>query len=119
MLQLLLERTLYYQVSSKSKKLVLLLATSTLIIRTRLEAVEIVETAETVETVETFETAGVGKNGKKNEGEYPKNLARVLCIRYNITFQKKSVLVLALFDSNSKVNVIYPIFAKELSLSVK
>ena len=45
------------------------------------------------------------------------NLARVLCIRYPINFGKKSVS--ALFDSGSKVNTVYPAFAKVLSLPIR
>ena len=45
------------------------------------------------------------------------NLARVLCIRYAINFGKKSVL--ALFDSSSEVNAVYPAFTKELGLPIR
>ena len=45
------------------------------------------------------------------------NLARVPCIRYPIKFRNKSVLVL--FDSGSKVNAVYPAFAKELGLPIR
>ena len=44
-------------------------------------------------------------------------LARVLCIRYSINFRTK--FVLALFDLSSKINAVYPTFAKELGLSIK
>lgn len=63
------------------------------------------------ETVKTVETAGAGKNSKKSGGEYPEYFVKVLCIRYPITFWKKFVLVLALLDSNGKINAIYPTFA--------
>ena len=55
---------------------------------------------------EVVEAAEVGKDGKGSEGEYP-NLAQVPYIWYPITFRKKFVSVLALLDSDSKVNVIY------------
>lgn len=59
------------------------------------------------------ETAGADRDIK-----YPDtNLAQVLCIRYTIIFQKKSVL--ALFDLSSEVNVIYSIFAKKLRISIR
>ena len=45
------------------------------------------------------------------------NFAQVLCICYIINFRKKSVL--ALFDLDSKVNVVYPIFAKQLGLPIR
>ena len=72
-----------------------------------------------VETAEAVETAGAGtKNGEESEGEYL-NLAWVPCIWYPITFRKKSVLVLVLFDSGSKVNAIHPTFARELGLPIR
>ena len=70
------------------------------------------------EAVETTETAEKGKDGKKSKGEYP-NLTRVPCIRYPITFRKKSVPVSALLDSGSEVNAIHPTFARELGLSIR
>ena len=63
------------------------------------------------EVIEAIETARADKNGKKSEGKYPKNLARVSYIWYPITFQKKSVLMSALLDSGSEVNAIHPNFA--------
>ena len=63
------------------------------------------------EVVEAVEATGASNNGKENEGEYPKNLARDPYIRYRITFQKNSVPMLALFDSGNKVNGIYRTFA--------
>ena len=48
-----------------------ILTTSTPVTGTKEEAVE---TAKTAETAKAIETAGAGKNGKKSEGEYPKNL---------------------------------------------
>lgn len=50
-------------------------------------------------------------------GEYLKtNLIQVPYIRYAIIFYEKPVS--ALFDSKSEVNIICPIFAKELGLSI-
>ena len=46
-------------------------------------------------------------------------LIQVPYIWYSITFRKKSVPVLALFDSGSEVNTIYPTFAKELGLPIR
>ena len=47
------------------------------------------------------------------------NLAQVLCIWYPINFQKKFVIMSALFDLGNKINAIYPIFAKELELPIR
>ena len=77
------------------------------------------EAVETTEIMEAVETAGAGKNGKKSEGEYLKNLVQVPCIWYYIIFWKKSVHVSALFDSDSKINTIHPTFVKELGLLIK
>ena len=41
---------------------------------------------ETIETAKAVETAGTGNDGEKSKSEYPKNLARVPCIQYSITF---------------------------------
>ena len=89
--------------SPEDKKLVLVSATSTLVTRTR---------------AETVETAEVGEDGDESEGECP-NLVRIPCIRYSITFRKKSVPVLALFDSGNEVNAIHSTFARELALSIR
>ena len=101
MLHLSLEGTLLEQVSLKFeaqvKNLVSVLVTSTPVIETREEAVETAKAA--------------GKDGKESEGEYSKNLAWFLCIRYLITFRKMFVPVLALFDSSSEVNAIHLTFA--------
>ena len=70
-----------------------------------------------MEIAKADETAGTGKNGGKNKGKYPDNLAQVLCIRYSINFRKKFVLVL--FDLSSKINMVYPAFAKELGLLIR
>ena len=94
--------------SPEGKKLVSVLATSTPVTGTR---------AETIETAEAVGTAEVGENGDESEGECP-NLARVPCIRYPITFRKKSVPVSALLDSGSEVNAIHPTFARELGLPI-
>ena len=100
------EGTLRHQVFPRAKKLVSVLATSTLMTETR------------GETVKTMETAREGKDGEESERKYP-NLVRVPCIQYPITFRKKSVPVLALLDSKSEVNAIHPTFAQELGLSIK
>ena len=115
MLYLLLEGTLLKQVSLESeskervKKLVSVSAISMPVTGTREEAVE---------TVEAVETAKISKDGEKSEGEYP-NLAQVPCIRYPITFWKKSMSMLALFDLGSEVNAIYPTLAWELGLLIR
>ena len=83
------------------KKLVSVLATSTPVTGTREEAVEAAEFVETIR---------IGKDDEESKGEYP-NLARVPCIRYPITFRKKSVFMLVLLDSGSKVNAIHPTLA--------
>ena len=93
-------------------------------IGTRENAVETMKTCKTAEAVETgkiIETAEANKNGKKSkDGENPKsNLTQVPCIWYPIIFWKKNVPMLALFDSNSKINAIYLIFSKELGLSIR
>ena len=95
--------------SPKVKKLVSVLATSTPVTGTR---------AEIVETAKTFGTAKVNEDGNKSEGECP-NLAQVPCIRYPITFRKKSVSMSALLDSGSEVNAIHPTLAQKLGLPVR
>ena len=74
---------------------------------------------ETVEIIKAVETAGIGKDGEESKSEYLENIARVPCIQYPITFWKKSVPILALFDLGSKVNAIYLTFARELDLSIR
>lgn len=88
------------------KKLVLVLATLTLVSEAREAAVETAEIAETVRS-------------KNDEGgKYAKtSLVQVLFIQYPIIFWKKSVLIV--FDFGNKVNVIYPTFAKELGLLIR
>ena len=107
------KRPLRQQVSAKEEigiiKLVSVLATSTPMTETKEEEVEAAESVRTVE---------VGKDNKKSEGEYP-NLARVPCIRYPITFRKKSVSMSALLDSGSKVNAIHPTLARKLGLPIR
>ena len=71
------------------------------------------------EAIETAETVGVSKDDKENEDEYPENLVWVLCIWYPITFWKKSMPVLVLFNSDSEVNAIHPTFALKLRLFIK
>ena len=89
----------------KSQKTSVSLATSMAVIGTKREVVQTVK--------------AIGKNGKESKGKYPKNLAQVPCIWYPITFWKKSVSVLALFDSGSAVNSIYSPFTQELGLSIR
>ena len=82
----------------------------------------VIETREkVVETAKAVETTGAGKDGKKSEGDknLRSNLAQVLCIRYPVTFQKKSVLMSTLFDLSSKVNTIHLTVAKELGFFIK
>ena len=71
-----------------------------------------------VKTAGIIETARTGKD-ESESGEYPKSFVRILYIRYLITFQKKFVPMLALFDSNSEVNIISLTFAQELRLSIR
>ena len=85
------------------KKLVSVLATSTPVTETREEEVGTVE---------------AGKDGEESEGEY-RNLTRVPCIRYPVTFRKKSVSMSALLDSGSEVNAIHPTLARELGLPIR
>ena len=92
--------------SPGAKKLVSSTVTSTPMTETRREAVE------------TAEIAGKGRDGKESKNEYS-NLARVPCIRYPITIQKKFVPVSALLDSGSEVNTIHPTYTQELGLSMK
>ena len=114
MLQLSPKGILYYQVSSKTKKLVSVSATSTLVTGTRKETVE---TVKAVEMTKAVDIAGTGKDSGKSEDEYQKNLARILCIRYSSNFEKKFVSVP--FDLSSEVNAVYLAFAKELGLSIR
>ena len=95
---------------TRCKKLVLVLATSTPVTRTKEKAVE---------TAKTVETAGIGKDGKESVGKYPKNLVQVPYIRYHITFQKNSVPMSALLGSSNEVNAIYLTFAQELGLPIR
>ena len=85
------------------------LATSTPVTGTKEEAVE---------TVKAYETTEVDKDSKESKSEYP-NLTRVLCIRYLITFQKKSVSMSALLDSGSEVNAINSTLVRELGLPIR
>ena len=77
-------------------------------------------TATRKKAAETIKSARAGKDGKDDKGgKYSRNLVRVPYIRYSITFQRKSVSILALFDLGSKVNAIHPTFVQELKLSIK
>ena len=119
MLHLSLGEILFKQVSLESeseegvKKLMSVLATSTLVTGIKEKAIE---TAKSVETVEAIETAEVGKDSEESKDEYS-NLARVLCIRYSITIRKKSVL--ALLDSGIEINTIHSSLARELELPIR
>lgn len=91
----------------------LVLVISTLLTVTREKTVETIETTLTAETTRAI-IAGKNEKGGKYLGT---NLAQVLYIYYLIFFQRKSVL--AFFDSDNKVNAIYPAFAKEPILSIR
>ena len=91
------------------------LATFTPVTETREEKDK---TAEAVETNEAVKSTEVGKGGVESKGEYL-SLARVPCIRYPITFRKKSVSMLALLDSGSEVNAIHPTLVQKLGLSIR
>ena len=73
---------------------------------------------EMVDIAEAIESAKVSKDGTESKGEYP-NLAQVPCIQYPITFRKKSMSMLALFDSGSEVNAIHLTLARKLGLPVR
>ena len=68
--------------------------------------------------VEAVESTEVGKGGAESKGEYP-SLARAPCIRYPITFRKKSVSMSAFPDSGSEVNAIHPTLARKLGLPIR
>ena len=88
----------------------LIFATSTPVTATRENIVE------TAITTETIQTARIDK--KSEDDEYLRtNLARVLYIRYPITFWRK--FVLALLGLGSEVNIIHPTFAQELGLLIR
>ena len=70
-----------------------------------------------VETAKVAESAGADKDKKRSIGKYLENLTQVLCICYPINLGKKSML--ALFDSDSKVNAVYPAFSKKLGLFIR
>ena len=101
--------------ASEAKKLMSVSATSTPVTEARDKADE---TAEAIEIVEAVESIEVGKGRAESKGEYP-SLARVPCIRYPITFRKKSVSLSALLDSGSEVNAIHPTLAQKLGLPIK
>ena len=96
----------------EAKKLVSVSVTSMPVTGTRAEIVEATEAVETIKAVEATEvvgTAEIGEDGNESKDKCP-NLARVLCIRYPITFRKNFVPVLALIDLGSEVNAIHPTF---------
>lgn len=68
------------------------------------------------EEAKPVETAGAGKDGEESESV---NFVQVLYIRYLITFGKKSMPVLTLFDSGNEVNTIYLTYARELGLPIR
>ena len=83
---------------------------------TRKKAIGTIKIAEIIEDIKI---AGIGKDSKENKGgeNLRSNLAQVLCIQYLINLRKKSVSTL--FDSGSKINAVYPTFAKELGLLIR
>lgn len=83
------------------------------------ETAKIAGIARTAESAKAAEVSEAGKDGEESEGKYLKNLIWVSCIWYPINFQKKSIPVLVLFDSDSKINTIYPTFVKELSFFIR
>ena len=89
------------KLESGVKKLVSVLATFMPVTGTRKKAVE---------------TAEVGKDSAESKSKYP-NLVQVSCIRYPITFWKKSVS--ALFDLGDEVNAIHLTLARELELFIR
>ena len=108
--------------SPEAKKLVLVSATSTPVIENRektVETIKAIETAEAVKTAKAIKAAGTGKDGEKSRNEYLENLAQVPYVWYPITFRKKFVPVLVLFDSSSEVNAIHPTFTSGLSLPIR
>ena len=98
------------ELKKEVKKLVFVAATSILVIVTRKEAFE------TFENTQTSKSTRAGKDGEG--GEYPRtNLVQVPCIRYPITFERKSVLVL--LNLNNEINTIHPTFAQELGFAIR
>ena len=73
---------------------------------------------EVIEIDEAIETTEVDKDGEESKGDYL-NLGQVLCIWYSITFWKKSVSVLVLFDSGSEINAIHSTLTRELGLLIR
>lgn len=103
--------TLSNVLKTRCKKQVLVSATYTLVTKTRKKAIETAGIAKTV---------GISKNNKESKGgRYPGNLAQIPYIQYFITFWKRSVPMMALFDCGSEINAIYPTFAQELGLFIK
>ena len=100
------------------------LPTFTLVTGTENKEVKTAKTsksAKMVETAKAVETTRAGKDGKQSKGgeNLRLNLVQIPCIWYSVTFQKKSMPVFTLLDLGSKVNAIYPNFAKELDLLIK
>lgn len=69
------------------------------------------------ETNGTIEAVDNGKDGKGDK--YAWNLIPVLYIPYSTTFQRKSMPMLALFDSGSGVNAIQLTFVQESELFIR
>ena len=84
------------------KKQVSVLATFTLVIITRKKVLGNAETSE---------------NSKNGDEDLETNFLWVFYIRYPIIFQKQ--FILALLNSKSKVNAIYPNFTKELGFPIR
>lgn len=87
---------------NKSQKLISVLVTSMPVTTTRAKVVEI-----------------PGANEDNKDNKYLGNITQVLCIQYPITFWQNFVAVIALLDSSSKVNIIYPTVLHKLKLSIR
>ena len=68
----------------------------------------------TISAISTLVSIARGETVGENLGY---NLARVPYIYYLINFGEKSIL--ALFNSGSEINTVYPAFAKELGLPIR
>lgn len=71
----------------------------------------------TVARKEVSQNVKTGENGKNRDKDLGINLTQVSYIKYFIIYQKQSML--ALLNSRSEINVIYPTFAKELGLPIR